>query len=276
MIKKVNKLLVIVIIAVASIIEVGCTQSKNDNFKTGGSEQSMESTVDEGEISITNESDTISTGGEEGIEQEAVVESETEGAEQKRESIAIETAPVTRDDTILYGSIKTIDGFQMVDGTDVPVQVSFNVTNVQEGESAYKILISGNAEIPKAENGMEYVVVTLNVTYDSGTPDNLYIMEDYASLDSAKMYFALSNGDSNAEQFTKHLSDSIYNLTVEKGKSAQGSVAFLRKIGSNEPLYFVGYGKTIKFDIATSDRSKSSMDTSFASCRERDPSVCSR
>ena len=63
MIKKVNKLLVIVIIAVASIIEVGCTQSKNDNFKTGGSEQSMESTVDEGEISITNESDTISTGG---------------------------------------------------------------------------------------------------------------------------------------------------------------------------------------------------------------------
>lgn len=124
MIKKVNKLLVIVIIAVASIIEVGCTQSKNDNFKTGGSEQSMESTVDEGEISITNESDTISTGGEEGIEQEAVVESETEGAEQKRESIAIETAPVTRDDTILYGSIKTIDGFQMVDGTDVPVQVS--------------------------------------------------------------------------------------------------------------------------------------------------------
>ena len=134
MIKKVNKLLVIVIIAVASIIEVGCTQSKNDNFKTGGSEQSMESTVDEGEISITNESDTISTGGEEGIEQEAVVESETEGAEQKRESIAIETAPVTRDDTILYGSIKTIDGFQMVDGTDVPVQVSFNVTNVQGGE----------------------------------------------------------------------------------------------------------------------------------------------
>lgn len=133
----------------------------------------------------------------------------------------------------------------MVDGTDVPVQVSFNVTNVQEGESAYKTLISGNAEIPKAENGMEYVVVTLNVTYDSGTPDNLYIMEDYASLDSAKMYFALSNGDSNAEQFTKHLSDSIYNLTVEKGKSAQGSVAFLRKIGSNEPLYFVGYGKPL-------------------------------
>ena len=62
----------------------------------------------------------------------------------------------------------------------------------------------------------------------------------------------------------KYLSDNIYNLTVEKGKSAQGSVAFLRKIGSNEPLYFVGYGKTIKFDIATSDRSKSSMDTSFA------------
>ena len=57
MIRKVNKLLVIVIIAVASIIEVGCIQSKNDNFKTGGSEQSMESTVDEGEISITNKSD---------------------------------------------------------------------------------------------------------------------------------------------------------------------------------------------------------------------------
>lgn len=42
---------------------------------------------------------------------------------------------MTQDDIILYGSIKTIDGFQMVDGTDVPVQVSFNVTDVQEGES---------------------------------------------------------------------------------------------------------------------------------------------
>lgn len=81
----------------------------------------MEGTVDENEISIINEDDTISTGGEEGIKQEAVVESGAEGAEQKRKSIVIETVPVTRGDITLYGGIKIIDGFQMVDGIGVPV-----------------------------------------------------------------------------------------------------------------------------------------------------------
>lgn len=181
-----------------------------------------------------------------------------------------------RGNTISYGNTRTIDNFQMVNGTDVSVQVLSNVTNIQEGESAYKTFISGDAGIPKAESGMECIVVALDVTYNSETPDSLYVVEDYASLDLAKMYFTPSDGDDNAEQLTKHLSDSIYNSIIEEGKSAQGSATFLRKIGSSEPLYFMGYGRTTKLDIATSGRSRSSIGTSLASYREHDPSVCSR
>lgn len=66
-IKKVNRLLVVVVIAAASVIEVDCTQSENGNFRTDGSERSMESTVGKDGISTTNKSNTVSTGGEEGI-----------------------------------------------------------------------------------------------------------------------------------------------------------------------------------------------------------------
>ena len=69
------------------------------------------------------------------------------------------------------------------------------------------------------------------------------------SAKEAKMYFALSNGDSNAIQMTNYLSDSIYNLAINKGESARGTVAFLHRSDSKEPLQFIGFGKNIQFNL---------------------------
>lgn len=124
-------------------------------------------------------------------EVESVYEIESTVAEQSSESAVAETSLMVSDDGIIpYGTIESIDGYQMVDGIDVPVQVAFNIVNIQTGENAYNTLISNGADIPNAEEGMEYIIVTMNVTYSEGTPDTIYIMENYASLDSAKLYFS--------------------------------------------------------------------------------------
>ena len=75
------------------------------------------------------------------------------------------------------------------------------------------------------------------------------MMENRASLEQAGLYFALSNGQSNAYDVTSYLSNSIYDITLTKGQSAQGAVAFLQEKGNTEPLVFVGFEETVRFDI---------------------------
>lgn len=153
------------------------------------------------------------------------------------------------EEIVTYGTPKTIEGYQMVDGRDVPIKATFTVKDVQRGEDAYNILLDNNPSIPKEEEGMDYMIITLDVSYDDGEAEELYLSENYASLESAKLYFALSNGNSNAEQLTSNLSNNIYNLSIQKGESEQGAVAFLHKIGSQEPLGFIGFNNIIKFDL---------------------------
>lgn len=88
---------------------------------------------------------------------------------------------------------KVIEGYQMADGSEVPVKVTLELKNVQKGEEAYKRLSGENASIVKPEEDMEYIIA--------------------------------------------------------KGESEQGSVAFLHKKDSIEPLYFVGFSNTADFDI---------------------------
>lgn len=147
------------------------------------------------------------------------------------------------------GDSKTINGFQTVDGDNVPVTATFAIADIQRGENAYTALQSSNSGLPKPDNGMEYIIVTFNVSYDNGETDSLDMSENEASLVSERRVFALSNGDSNAEQVTAHLDNSIYNLSIKKGESGQGAVAFLHKADSTEPLNFIGFGNIIKFNI---------------------------
>lgn len=144
---------------------------------------------------------------------------------------------------------KVIEGYQMADGSEVPVKVTLELKNVQKGEEAYKRLSGENASIVKPEEDMEYIIATFKVSYEEGEIDEIYMEENRGSLMSAGLYFALSNGESNAEDVTSYLSDNIYNLIIAKGESEQGSVAFLHKKDSIEPLYFVGFSNTADFDI---------------------------
>lgn len=167
--------------------------------------------------------------------------SNTEGAE---------TGITTNNDMIQPGDSKTINGFQTVDGDNVPITATFSIVDIQRGENAYTTLQSSNSNLPKPDNGMEYIIVTFNVSYDNGEADTLDMSENEASLVSERRVFALSNGDSNAEQVTANLDNSIYNLSIKKGESGQGAVAFLHKADSTEPLNFIGFGNIIKFNVA--------------------------
>lgn len=164
------------------------------------------------------------------------------------------------DDFVQPGSKKMIDGYQTVDGTGRPVEVTFQVTDIQREEKAFAILQSSDADLSQPDNGMEYIIVTLNITYNDGEPEVLDLSENNASLVSERRLFVLSNGDSNAEPMTSNLSNSIYNLTMEKGESGQGAVAFLHKTDSTEPLTFIGFGNVIKFNISN-DLSEKSRET---------------
>ena len=142
-----------------------------------------------------------------------------------------------------------IEGFAFVDGMEKPVCVALGVESIQRGEEAYETLQEYNSDIASPNENEEYIIVTFNVSYDSGEIEELYMMENRASLEQAGLYFALSNGQSNAYDVTSYLSNSIYDILLTKGQSAQGAVAFLQTKGNTEPLVFVGFEQTVRFDI---------------------------
>lgn len=160
------------------------------------------------------------------------------------------TGITINNDIVQPGNSKTINGFQTVDGDNVPITATFAIADIQRGKNAYTALQSSNSDLPKPDNGMEYIIVTFNVSYDNGEADTLDMSENEASLVSERRVFALSNSDSNAEQVTANLDNSIYNLSIKKGERGQGAVAFLHKVDSTEPLNFIGFGNIIKFKIA--------------------------
>lgn len=241
------------------IIGSGCTSKQADNNLIDMTESTQQT-----EISIENSSnlqesnDTASTEETKAETTASTTSSETstadvtEGQSTNSSEDVTETTMETNEmteNTSNSSEIKSISGYQMVDGMNVPVEVTFELADIKRGEDAYNTLLQGKADLELAEDGMEYILITLNVSYVSGDADTVYIMENMASLEDAKMYFALSNGESNAVQLTDYLSDSIYNLAINKGESAKGTVAFLHRVDSQEPLQFVGFGKSIQFNL---------------------------
>lgn len=142
-----------------------------------------------------------------------------------------------------------ISGYELLDGSSLPVTATFTLKNVQRGEEAYEALVEENPGIAKPQEGMEYIVATMQVSYDEGEAETLYLAKNEASLPSAKLYFSLSNGESNAEDLTESVANSIYNLELQKGESKEGVVVFLHNADSEEPLYFTGFENVIEFDL---------------------------
>lgn len=162
-----------------------------------------------------------------------------------------ETAPVTTkqssEDAMPTPGTEVIEGVQFADGREVPVKISMTLEQLKRGEEAYKILANADSNIAVPGSDEEYIIFTFAVSYNEGEADEIYLTENRASLEGAGLYFALSNGDSNAEDMTSCLSNGIYDLVISKGASAKGEVAFLHKIGADEPLHFVGFGKDTIF-----------------------------
>lgn len=85
---------------------------------------------------------------------------------------------------------ETINGFE---GGSVPVQLTIRVENVLEGDAAYRQLLTQGCEVSAPEDGSEYALISVTVTYDDGEPDTLDFVENCpASLASARIAFHLS------------------------------------------------------------------------------------
>ncbi len=142
-----------------------------------------------------------------------------------------------------------INGFAITpDGGNAAVQLTIAVQQVLEGEAAYQQIAPQGAE-PPAE-GKEYIVVSLEVTYQSGELETLDLSENYpASLAAARVHFNIPNENSNTEDVTAYLANPIWGHTLGKGECVTGEIAFLQDIGNTQPLYFEGYNQVVTFQI---------------------------
>lgn len=151
----------------------------------------------------------------------------------------------------------TFDGYALTpDGDSAPVRLTMEVENVLKGEDAFQRMLSQGAQVSTPEAGKEYILVTLKVTYEDGDLETLNFMENYpASWEAARVHFNVPNENSNTEDVTHGLANSIWGpdpfsaQPLGKGESISGDVAFLQDAGNTQPLYFEGYGQVVKFQV---------------------------
>lgn len=239
---------VLTMLVVASVLS-GCQSKK-------ASDDSMNVETQPIRIEQSSSEETKGTKEEISSSEEAQTKSKSDGTSKKEETtgnqetkVDINKKDVTNTEKQNSGVSKIIEGKQLVDGQEVPVKATLKLESIQRGDEAYKLLSKGNAELTKPADDMEYIVVTFNVSYTEGEAEELYLAENRGSMESGKLYFALSNGDSNGEDVSSYLENNIYNLSMVKGESKQGAVAFLHKKNSKEPLYFIGFNTKAEFDI---------------------------
>lgn len=153
----------------------------------------------------------------------------------------------------------TFDGYSLTpEGGSVPVRLTMEVENVQEGEAAWKQMASQGAQLPAPEQGKEYILVNVKVTYEDGDLETLYFVENYpASWAAARVHFLIpcENSNSFIKDVTRQLPNCIWGpdefegRTLSKGESITGDVAFLLNVGNTAPLYFEGYNQVVTFQI---------------------------
>ena len=151
----------------------------------------------------------------------------------------------------------TFDGYALnSEGLTDQIRLTMSVENVLEGEAAYQQILSQGTQLPVPEQGKEYILVTVKVTYEDGDVNTFQFAENYpASWVAARVHFNIPNENSNTEDVTRQLPNCIWGpdeykgRTLSKGESITGDVAFLQDVGNTEPLYFVGYNQVIEFQI---------------------------
>lgn len=180
------------------------------------------------------------------VEAEAASPSATEPASVPETETAAETdAPVP------YGETASLSGYQLQDGAPAAIKASMKIDGVLRGEEAYAALLENDPQLPPPEEGKEYIVITVQVSYDEGEAEELRMYENIASLPSASQYFAMTGSYGNAENLTATLPDSIYNCVIKAGERAEGRAAFLHGTGENEPLIFAGFEQVVRFSLTS-------------------------
>ena len=165
---------------------------------------------------------------------------------------APETEPAEEPDApVLLGDAVTFSGYQLQDGVPAAITASMKIEGVLRGEEAYAALLENDPQLAPPEEGKEYIVVTMQVSYEEGEAEELQMYENIASLPSASRYFAMSGAYGNAENLTASLPDSIYNCVIKAGESAEGRAAFRRGTGENEPLIFAGFEQVLRFSLVS-------------------------
>lgn len=145
----------------------------------------------------------------------------------------------------------SINGYALTpEGDSVPVQLTISVENVLEGEEAYQQLLSQGAKLSPPEEGKEYLIISVTVTYEDGALETLDFYENYpVSWAAARIHFHIPVEGYNTENMTSYLANPIWGHLLSKGESASGEIAFLQDIGNTQPLYFVGYNQVAQFKI---------------------------
>lgn len=153
----------------------------------------------------------------------------------------------------------TFDGYALnSEGLTDQIRLTMSVENVLEGEAAYQQILSQGTQLPVPEQGKEYILVTVKVTYEDGDLETLNFYENYpASWAAARVHFLIpcENSNSFIQDVTRQLPNCIWGpdefegRTLSKGESITGDVAFLLNVGNTAPLCFEGYNQVIKFQI---------------------------
>lgn len=143
--------------------------------------------------------------------------------------------------------IYSISGFQSgADGQPASVEATIAIEDIVRGEEAALWLAENASEVPLPEEGEEYIVIGLEFTYVEGDAEILSLMENNASMAEYRLAFYLKNLDSNSENITDCLNDSIHNLEVGKGESVKGRVAFIHNTGEEGELTFLGFNDVVR------------------------------
>ena len=74
------------------------------------------------------------------------------------------------------------------------VTVSMKIGDVLRGEEAYDVLLESNPQLSLPDEGKEYIVITVQVSYEKGEAEELQMYENIASLPSANRHLDAEDG----------------------------------------------------------------------------------
>ena len=148
-----------------------------------------------------------------------------------------------QEEVIPYGEYKTITGYDLTHTE--PTKVTVGIKSVKRGIDAYKALLENNAMLSVPKDGTEYIIITVNYSYNEGPLEELNLEETHGTDPLGKHFFFLAY----ATDMTEYVPDCIYDKTIKKGEMVDGNVAFLTPTNNTWPFAFFGYGEKIGFAI---------------------------